>query len=82
MLTRHTYQPDDSGRCQFAWTDSSNQPHICNSSQQASILHDDPAADFREKHWHGGGDCMCFENPNGPSYQEAMDDYVNGRMGR
>jgi len=73
---RHTYQPDASGRCQWPWVDSSGKDRVCNSWQRSSVMHDDPEADFRERHWHGGGDCMCFENEDGPSYYEAMRAFV------
>lgn len=75
---KHTYEPDADGRCQWPWFDSSGRERVCNSTQRSSVMHDDPEAEFRERHWHGGGDCMCFENdPRG--YYGAMRDYVEGR---
>ena len=34
---------------------------------------------FTERHHHDGGDCMCFESEQGPSYHEALAAYVGGR---
>ena len=76
---RHTYEPNGTGHCQWAWTDSSGRDRVCNSTQRSSVMHDDPEADFRQAHDHGGGDCMCFESEDGPSYYDAMADYVNSR---
>jgi len=56
----HTYDPDEEGRCQGGWYSGSRWVP-CGSTQRSSVLHDDPEADFRQRHWHGGGDCMCFE---------------------
>ena len=75
----HTYQPDDNGRCQWPWVNSAGQPRKCNSTQRSSVMHDDLEAEFRSRHWHGGGDCMCFESEDGPSYYEAMRNYVEAR---
>jgi len=66
MLTRwqdaiHTYRPDLLGKCQGGWTNDAGEWVQCLSSQRSSTLHDDPDAAHRERHWHGGGDCMCFE---------------------
>lgn len=77
-LSIHTYEPDDTGRCMYPWTDSRGQRRVCGSRQQSSVLHDDPAADFREQHWHSGGDCMCFEGVEG-GYYGAMARYVAQR---
>lgn len=63
----HTFDPVK-GRCT-----------ICGSTQRSSVLHDDPESDFRMMHNHGGRDCMCFEDEDGPSYYEAMKAYVAGR---
>ena len=68
MEAIHTYEPDGQGRCQS-----------CGSTQRSSVLHDDPEAEFRERHNHGGGDCMCFESEDGPSFHEAMKKYVENR---
>jgi hypothetical protein len=76
-MNRHTYDPDSTGRCTNGWYNNSGRWIKCNSAQAASVLHDDPAADFRQAHDHGGGDCMCFESEDGPSYSEAMAAYVN-----
>lgn len=75
----HTYEPDANGRCQWLWWDSSGYARTCNSTQRSSVMHDDPETEFRERHWHGGGDCMCFESEDGPSYYEAMRNYVEAR---
>ena len=69
---RHTYTPDDDGRC----TEIMPNGRPCGSRQRSSVLHVDAEADFRQRHSHGGGDCMCFEDPNGPSFYEAMAAYV------
>lgn len=75
----HEYDPDETGRCTSGWYNDSGEWIKCGSSQRSSVLHDDPEAEFRERHWHGGGDCMCFENDDGPSYYEAMEAYKKGR---
>jgi len=74
----HTYTPDATGHCRSGWVSNNGNWINCNSTQRSSVLHDDPEADFRERHYHGGGDCMCFENEDGPSYYEAMRMYVEG----
>jgi len=74
----HTYEPDKDGRCEGGWVASDGGWHICRSTQRSSVLHDDPEAAFRERHWHGGGDCMCFEADDGPSYHQAMEAFVRG----
>lgn len=62
----HDYEPDDNGVCQgFLIRGYSQIP--CKSTQKWSVFHDnsdDPRNDFVEggSHWHGGGDCMCFED--------------------
>jgi len=74
----HTYEPDTEGRCTAGWYNDRGLWINCRSTQRSSVLHDDPEAEFRERHDHGGGDCMCFEDdPRG--YYGAMEDYVNGR---
>jgi hypothetical protein len=77
-VSRHTFNPGADGRCVNGWYNERGEWVACRSSQRSSVLHDDPESDFRERHWHGGGDCMCFEDPEGPSYHEAMDAYVRG----
>lgn len=57
----HTYEPNGDGRCQSGWYNARSEWVECRSTQQSSVLHDDPEADFRQSHWHDGGDCMCFE---------------------
>jgi len=74
----HTYEPDDTGRCTSGWTNDSGKWIECRSTQRSSVLHDDAEASFREMHDHGGGDCMCFEDEDGPSYYEAMRQFVEG----
>lgn len=74
----HTYEPDETGRCTSGWVNDSGRWVECNSTQSYSILHDDPEAAFREMHNHGGRDCMCYEDEDGPSYYEAMQMYVKG----
>lgn len=72
---RHTYDPGPQGEfgrpCQWRWTDSSGNDRICGSTQRSSVMHDDPEADLRQRHYHGGGDCMCFENDN--DYLDRID---------
>lgn len=77
----HAYDPDEEGRCRevIRFGDDGEPDVVCRSRQRSSVLHDDPEADFRERHWHGGGDCMCFEDPSGPSYHEAMRAYVRSQ---
>jgi len=62
----HVYEPDEEGRCQAYLVRHGTRGIRCNSTQQWSVLHDnsdDPREKFMEggSHWHGGGDCMCFE---------------------
>lgn len=75
----HTFDPDETGRCQASWTNDNGRTIRCTSTQRSSVLHDDPESDFREMHSHGGGDCMCFEDENGPSWHEAMRAFVKER---
>ncbi len=71
----HRYDPDETGRCRGGWTNDAGEAVSCGSSQRSSVLHDDPEADFRQRHDHGGGDCMCFEDdPRG--FYGAMREYV------
>lgn len=72
----HTYQPDADGRCTAGWYNDSENWVPCGSSQRSSVLHDDLEAEFRQRHDHGGGDCMCFEDEEGPSFWEAMKEYA------
>lgn len=58
----HTFEPDASGRCQGGWPNARGVWVECGSTQRSSVLHDDEEAYERAKHWHGGGDCMCFED--------------------
>lgn len=77
-MPRHRFSPDPiTGRCSGGWYNSRGTWISCGSTQVSSVLHDDPASDFRQLHDHGGGDCMCFEREDGPSYQEAMTAYIN-----
>jgi len=78
----HTYEPDADGRCISGWVNDAGQWVKCRSTQRSSVLHDDPDAEFRQMHDHGGGDCMCFEDERGPSYYEAMDAYAKRAKGR
>ncbi len=57
----HTFDPDETGRCRSGWANDAGEWVECRSTQRSSTLHDDPEAAHREAHWHGGGDCMCFE---------------------
>lgn len=75
----HTYRPDATGRCWSGWYNERGVWVRCGSTQRESVLHDDPEAEFRQRHDHDGGDCMCFEGPEGPTFQEAMREYVQGR---
>lgn len=71
----HTYKPDATGICQSGWYNGRGDWIDCHSTQRSSVLHDDPEAEFRQMHDHGGGDCMCFEDdPRG--YYGAMDEYT------
>ena len=73
----HTFEPDpQTGKCTSGWRNDTGEWVACGSRQRSSVLHDDPESDFRQLHDHGGGDCMCFENEDGPSYYEAMENYV------
>lgn len=74
----HTFNPDSTGRCKGGWTNDKYKWIECGSTQSYSVLHDDPEAAFRELHSHGGGDCMCFEDENGPSYSEALAKFMEG----
>jgi hypothetical protein len=76
----HTYDPGPDGKCQ-AWvhTSMSRVGRVCGSTQRSSVLHDDPDSEFRQMHDHGGGDCMCFENEDGPSYYDALKAYREAR---
>jgi hypothetical protein len=65
---RHDFDPDLNGRCQFTMPNG----FVCGSTQSYSVLHINAEADFRQLHNHGGGDCMCFENEDGPSWSEAL----------
>jgi hypothetical protein len=75
----HTYRPDSEGRCTSGWYNYRGDYIPCRSTQRSSVLHDDPESDFRQMHDHDGGDCMCFEAEDGPSYHEAMKMYVEER---
>jgi hypothetical protein len=57
----HVYEPDGDGRCQSGWLNEHGDHVSCRSSQRSSVLHYDEDAEYRESHWHDGGDCMCFE---------------------
>lgn len=61
MQSVHTYEPDAAGRCQARLIRHGVEGNTCGSTQRSSVLHDDEEADHRERHYHGGGDCMCFE---------------------
>lgn len=63
----HTFDPGPDGRCQAHLIRRGVEGNVCGSTQKWSVLHDnsdDPRDRFMEggSHWHGGGDCMCFEN--------------------
>ena len=64
----HTFDPDPvTGKCRGYLIRHGVQGAQCNSTQQWSVFHDnsdDPREKFMEggSHWHGGGDCMCFES--------------------
>ena len=62
MTSRHAYAPDGDGRCTNGWYNGRGEWIACGSAQRSSVLHDDEEAAAREAHWHGGGDCMCFED--------------------
>lgn len=48
MNAVHPFERGVNGRC------------VC-GLERWSVLHWDEEADFREAHYHDGGDCMCFE---------------------
>lgn len=74
----HRFTPGPDGRCTGGWFNNASDWIDCRSRQRASILHDDPEAEFRQMHDHGGGDCMCFEDdPRG--FYGAMRDFVRSR---
>lgn len=58
----HTFDPGPDGRCRARLVRHGVAGVVCGSRQSYSVLHDDPDAAFRERHYHGGGDCMCFED--------------------
>ena len=57
----HEFDPGPDGRCRAHLIRRGAQGAVCGSTQRSSVFHDDPGAAHREAHWHGGGDCMCFE---------------------
>lgn len=67
MDSIHKFNPNEDGECQEYLIRHGVQGARCNSSEKWSVFHDnsdDPADKFMEggSHWHGGGDCMCFES--------------------
>lgn len=58
---RHAYDPGAGGACRSGWVNDSGQWVRCRSSQASSVLHYNEDAEERERHWHEGGDCMCYE---------------------
>lgn len=58
----HAYEPRPDGRCASGWVNDHGKFVPCTSSQASSVLHYDESADERERHWHDGGDCLCFDN--------------------
>src|SRR6185295_17894865 len=75
----HRFDPDpQTGKCRGGWFNNASDWIDCGSRQRSSVLHDDPDADFREMHSHGGGDCMCFEGEY--SWTDALRDYRKRRM--
>lgn len=63
----HEFDPDpNTGKCRGYLIRNGVRGSMCNSTQKWSVFHDnsdDARNDFVEggSHWHGGGDCMCFE---------------------
>ena len=62
----HVFSPGPDGRCTEYLVRHGVQGNVCGSTQRWSVFHDnsdDPREKFMEggSHWHGGGDCMCFE---------------------
>lgn len=58
------YDPDNTGRCveetwKYCFEHKKTDNHQPCGLPSYSVLHYD---DFAERHYHGGGDCMCFEN--------------------
>jgi hypothetical protein len=75
----HKFDPDDTGVCRGGWFTNGGRWVPCRSTQRSSVMHDDPESEFRSRHYHNGGDCMCFESdPRG--YDGAMADYVASRQ--
>jgi hypothetical protein len=74
----HRYEPDENGKCTSGWFagEWGTRWVACNSTQRSSTLHDDPSSDFRERHDHNGGDCMCFEAEDCIGYYGHMDNYI------
>lgn len=63
----HTFDPGPDGRCRGHFIRHGAWGAVCGSRDRWSVMHDnsdDPRSQFMEdgSHWHGGGDCMCFEN--------------------
>ena len=71
----HEFCAGPDGKCLSGWQNKHGQWVTC-GLERWSVLHNDLESEFREMHWHGGGDCMCFEDDLGPSYHEAMEEYV------
>lgn len=62
----HDFEPGPDGRCiaearKFCYTHKIVDWCEPCGADKWSVLHWDEEAEFRERHWHGGGDCMCFE---------------------
>jgi hypothetical protein len=68
LASVHTFDPDPvTGKCREYLVRHGLRGVQCNSRDEWSVFHDksdDPRSRFMEggSHWHGGGDCMCFEN--------------------
>ena len=60
MDSIHEYSPGPDGRCAEHLIRHGAQGAVC-GMRRSSVFHVDEEADHRERHWHGGGDCMCFE---------------------
>ena len=56
----HEFDPDPvTGKCRGGWARGGYGTWVsCFSRDRSSVLHIDEEADFRQRHYHGGGDCI------------------------
>lgn len=62
----HEFVDNGLGKCiepvrKFCYEHKVTDYHNPCNADKWSVLHIDKDADFRSRHDHGGGDCMCFE---------------------